>query len=159
MRERSFWEVLKGPPLSVNLNSSFFFPFSFSFYFMLFVSLFLFMYAFLCFLGVFILPLRSDTKGQFRKCDLTVRFMLFVSFVYLSFCLRFVFDTNLFRHINHDPNKHKARVCNKALEYPNNTFFKLTLYNGPLHPVSITRFPLIIFSPGAGLLRNILFHR
>ena len=26
-----------------------------------------------------------------------------------------------------------------------------------VHPVSITRFPLIIFSPGAGLLRNRLF--
>ena len=28
-----------------------------------------------------------------------------------------------------------------------------------LHPVSITRFPLIIFSPGAGLLRNPFVHR
>ena len=30
---------------------------------------------------------------------------------------------------------------------------------GHVHPVSITRFPLIIFSPGAGLLRNHCFHR
>ena len=29
----------------------------------------------------------------------------------------------------------------------------------PLHPVSITRFPLTRFSPGAGLLSNLLFHR
>ena len=28
-----------------------------------------------------------------------------------------------------------------------------------LNPVSITRFPLRRFSPGAGLLRNRLFHR
>ena len=28
-----------------------------------------------------------------------------------------------------------------------------------VHPVSITRFPLRRFSPGAGLLRNPLFHR
>ena len=28
-----------------------------------------------------------------------------------------------------------------------------------LHPVSITRFPLRRFSPGAGLLRNRFFHR
>ena len=30
---------------------------------------------------------------------------------------------------------------------------------GGLHPLSITRFPLIIFSPGAGLLRNPSLHR
>ena len=29
----------------------------------------------------------------------------------------------------------------------------------PIHPVSITRFPLSRFSPGAGLLRNPFFHR
>ena len=28
-----------------------------------------------------------------------------------------------------------------------------------VHPVSITRFPLRIFSPGAGLLRNRFCHR
>ena len=28
-----------------------------------------------------------------------------------------------------------------------------------IHPVSITRFPLIIFSPGAGLLRNPFVYR
>ena len=28
-----------------------------------------------------------------------------------------------------------------------------------LHPVSITRFPLRKFSPGAGLLRNLFVHR
>ena len=28
-----------------------------------------------------------------------------------------------------------------------------------IHPVSITRFPLIIFSPGAGLLSNMFVHR
>ena len=28
-----------------------------------------------------------------------------------------------------------------------------------VHPVSITRFPLTIFSPGAGLLRNPFVHR
>ena len=31
--------------------------------------------------------------------------------------------------------------------------------DGHLCPVSITRFPLRRFSPGAGLLRNPLFHR
>ena len=30
---------------------------------------------------------------------------------------------------------------------------------GTLHPVSITRFPLTRFSPGAGLLRNPFVHR
>ena len=29
----------------------------------------------------------------------------------------------------------------------------------PLHPVSITRFPLTRFSPGSGLLRNPFVHR
>ena len=32
-------------------------------------------------------------------------------------------------------------------------------YNIVIHPVSITRFPLSRFSPGAGLLRNPFVHR
>ena len=33
------------------------------------------------------------------------------------------------------------------------------LWDGEIHPVSITRFPLRRFSPGAGLLRNPFVHR
>ena len=34
-----------------------------------------------------------------------------------------------------------------------------TLWTVLVHPVSITRFPLTRFSPGAGLLRSPFFHR
>ena len=36
---------------------------------------------------------------------------------------------------------------------------RITIMIMILHPVSITRFPLTIFSPGSGLLRNPFFHR
>ena len=37
--------------------------------------------------------------------------------------------------------------------------FEATVSQSAVHPVSITRFPLRRFSPGAGLLRNRFFHR
>ena len=61
------------------------------------------------------------------------------------FCEIMIFLLSLKKQPNAAPNLFQKRGQNMASMI--------------LHPVSITRFPLTRFSPGAGLLRNPFFHR